>query len=696
MDKKKVFSGIMSVFLVFSSGSMQVFANTIIDGSSSDKKSDIYVEKNETENEEIREVLNSLIFLVNDNDHLIVNGKALNTYDLKISTGENSYFFHSKEELELILSKNEVEDYFVFTFLKEDKIIEEHTLEYLDSKNDLEMIEDEKSFEYSAEKFEEGNDLSTEINEESERNDNIKEEAELEYYQDPKEIIDESEIQQFQSFNSSLNSTRNHVNGIYTVVSEDTFFSIAQSFNLTQSQLFQWNGHISNVNNLPIGARLAVTRQGVENMLSDADKRLLHSGDNPSQFNNVAEFIDYFAPLAIEISSQEGEESLWASLMLAQAIHESGVARNQGMSQLSRPPYHNLSGLKASTNQPSVLMWTWESIADRFNENPQNDNINVDVLDHFRTFPSYRDSLQAYANLLRYGRGTGEDFYYRGTWRRNTNSVWDVLDNGGLRGYATDPAYFNAIRNTINTYNLTQYDLGNFQVRTGTFLGETFTQQQADALNRLYPQYTYEVRQDLNATPYSYRRIQSTNEFLGEAGAQRAINRLKEERGWHATMQPTGNSTPRYRVQSGFFNSRGEIDRAVSLFRDRYGLHASVVRGTDGKYRMQTGFFNGREAAQVAIDFMAEMNWWSQAITTGDSTPHYIIRTGEFNTPASVNSAINYFARQNWGAEELLTSRNNYYYRIFVSGFGNQSQAQNYVNTLKSRHNWHSVALSLE
>ncbi|WP_343754480.1 cell wall-binding repeat-containing protein [Alkalibacterium iburiense] len=241
---------------------------------------------------------------------------------------------------------------------------------------------------------------------------------------------------------------RVHQNGIYTVQAGDNFNRIAEGFGMTPFQLQQWNGQVSNINNIKIGDKLAVTRQGVESMLSASEKAKLIGTNNPSQFKDAQQFIDWIAPRAQEVASQKGEEALYPSLMIAQAIHESGIAREIGESQLARAPHYNLFGIKARNNQPYTLSWTWEHIRGE----------NIDVLARFRSFSSYDESLEGYANLLRYGRGTGEDFYYRGTWRKNTKDVFEVLDNGGLRGYATDPKYFEAVRNYINKYNLTQYD----------------------------------------------------------------------------------------------------------------------------------------------------------------------------------------------------------------------------------------------
>ena len=240
----------------------------------------------------------------------------------------------------------------------------------------------------------------------------------------------------------SLQNDRTHENGVYTVKSGDTFNAIASSFNLSLRQLREWNGHVSNINEIVIGTKLAVNRRGVESMLSPTDKARLYMGGATPIFSTNQGFIDEIAPRAVTIANQEGEEGLWASLMIAQAAHESAYGR----SSLSAPPYHNLSGLKGSHNGNSVLMWTWEVLGGE----------RVDVLAGFRRFSSYDESLQSYANLLR--RGNWDKNYYSGTWRSNTSSVWEVLDNGGLRGYATDPNYFAAIRRIITQYDLTQYD----------------------------------------------------------------------------------------------------------------------------------------------------------------------------------------------------------------------------------------------
>ncbi|WP_051258391.1 glucosaminidase domain-containing protein [Atopococcus tabaci] len=470
--------------------------------------------------------------------------------------------------------------------------------------------------------------------------------------------------------------------GTYTVKRGDTFSLIASSFNLSVRQLQEWNSHVTNINVVPVGTRLAVTRRGVEEMLSPSDKARLYKGGATSQFSTPQEFIDEIAPRAIQVANQEGREGLWPSLMIAQAAHES----NYGRSSLGSAPYHNLSGIKGSHNGKSVLMWTWEVYGGQ----------RVNVLANFRHYPSYDASLQDYANLLRNGLSWNRR-YYAGTWRSNTNSVWDVLNNNGLKGYATDPNYYAAIRRIINQYDLTQYDTGNhYYVRTGTFLGKEFTTIQMNRLKAENGQYSYRIERDENKAPYSYRRIQSTKDFLGEAGAQRVIDQLRREKGWSASMVPSGNSTQRHRVRSGFFNTLREAERALKQFENLSGYSATIVHGSDGKYRIRTGFFNGRSSAQSGVDYMKELGWSAFILESTDSTPHYYVRTGTFNTPNHVNRATDYFNQNGWGSKPVLDSKNNYYYRIYIEGFHNHSRASSYVSHLKNKYNWGSTAFLVE
>ncbi|MFY8330303.1 LysM peptidoglycan-binding domain-containing protein [Vagococcus carniphilus] len=153
-----------------------------------------------------------------------------------------------------------------------------------------------------------------------------------------------------------------------------------------------------------------------------------------------AQFIEDTAYHAQQVA---GSNDLYASVMIAQAILESGY----GSSTLSSPPNHNLFGIKGSYNGQSVTMQTWEHF------NGQNVVINA----QFRKYPSYRQSFEDNARVLRTTSFSPGTYYYAGAWKSRTNSYQDATR--WLTGrYATDPSYNVKLNNLIMTHNLTQYD----------------------------------------------------------------------------------------------------------------------------------------------------------------------------------------------------------------------------------------------
>lgn len=492
MEKKKLFSIVSSGVIAFSSGVSPVLANIpsninnekVADSTPNEDISLFELINVDTE-EETLELLKDVFVSLNEEKELVLYGDLLPTHSLNVVVGEEKNRYSSiqdedgsfnmsiptshleEESLRLSLSDEEkgidtlhISLSSLLTDLREifsnvDEDIEEQTEK--DSSESLEKSLEDPVEEESSE----SNDIHVEAieNEPGTRspliNIGLEEDSvslprssEIEELLHGEEsVISEANLTGFSVFNAS--TSRTHQGGVYTVVSGDTFYSIANSFGISTNQLRVWNGYSSDPNNLAVGTRLAVTREGVESLLTPAEQARRPKGDSTPQFSTNEEFIQHFAPLAIEIANQNGQEALWPSLMIAQAAHESAYGR----SQLASPPYHNLSGIKARGSQTSVLMWTWEVL----------NGVRVDVLADFRTFPSYSHSLQAYADLLR-GGTSWDSNYYSGAWASNTNSVWEVLDNGGLAGYATDPNYYDAIRRTINNYDLTQYDNKSVQV----------------------------------------------------------------------------------------------------------------------------------------------------------------------------------------------------------------------------------------
>lgn len=146
------------------------------------------------------------------------------------------------------------------------------------------------------------------------------------------------------------------------------------------------------------------------------------------------EFIESIGPQARVIANQN---DLYASVMIAQAIIESG----SGSSQLSKPPYNNLFGIKGSYKGQSVSLPTQE-------DDGSGNYYTIEAA--FRSYPSTKESLQDYAELM-------SSSYYAEAHRSNAATYVQACDY--LQGhYATSTTYSRTLQSVILTYNLTAYD----------------------------------------------------------------------------------------------------------------------------------------------------------------------------------------------------------------------------------------------
>ena len=153
-------------------------------------------------------------------------------------------------------------------------------------------------------------------------------------------------------------------------------------------------------------------------------------------------FIDSIGYSAASVASTN---DLYASVMIAQALLESSY----GTSGLAAAPNYNLFGVKGSYNGQTVYMPTSEYLNGEW----------VTMTEPFRSYPSYADSFQDHANVLRTTLASSGEYHYSGVWKSNTTSYADAT--AALAGrYATDPNYSNKLNWLIATYNLTAYDWG--------------------------------------------------------------------------------------------------------------------------------------------------------------------------------------------------------------------------------------------
>lgn len=159
-----------------------------------------------------------------------------------------------------------------------------------------------------------------------------------------------------------------------------------------------------------------------------------------SQNQTTDQFLKKIADDAQEIGQKEG---IYASVMMAQAILESG----SGNSLLSSEPNHNLFGIKGSYKGSSVTFNTLEQ---------DSSGQSYQIRAQFRKYPSYKESLEDYADLIKIGL-TGNPDFYKPTWKSETKDYKEATKY--LEGrYATDRQYSQKLNAIIEAYDLTKYD----------------------------------------------------------------------------------------------------------------------------------------------------------------------------------------------------------------------------------------------
>lgn len=373
---------------------------------------------------------------------------------------------------------------------------------------------------------------------------------------------------------AATSSTRTAINGVYTVKAGDSLGAIASSFNLSLSQVLQWNPQIKNVDLITSGQKINVTREAYNKYLEDS------KGNNqvqPRPFKTNQEFIDFIAPFAVEIANAPGEEQLYASVMIAQAVHESAF----GESILSSPPYYNLFGIKGSYNGSSIPMGTWE----------ETDGGIINITARFRDYPSYYESMLDYANLLRNGL-IGDSDFYSPTWVKNTKSYRDATEY--LTGtYATDKAYNIKVNNYIEQYNLTQYD---------TYIVDTNV---ANTINVNYSALISQGGYSIDTKPWGtsgFKMIDTTNNYLGYN-----VRIIKETaNGNYALVSYNGTilgwidkKALEMSTEIGDVSSSITVDYKAEISKPGYTID-TLPRGTSGyKVLDKTSNFIGQEVTVV-------------------------------------------------------------------------------------------------
>lgn len=142
-----------------------------------------------------------------------------------------------------------------------------------------------------------------------------------------------------------------------------------------------------------------------------------------------------FIRMLVRYASLAKNVGVHPSVMIGQALLESGG----GVSLLAKRD-RNLFGIKGDYKGHRVLALTQED-----------SSLGMETMAlHFRTYPSYYESVVDYLALL-----TEEEIYQHVPYAPTPYQQIEAIVNGG---YATDRSYVDKVLSVIERYNLTQYD----------------------------------------------------------------------------------------------------------------------------------------------------------------------------------------------------------------------------------------------
>lgn len=172
----------------------------------------------------------------------------------------------------------------------------------------------------------------------------------------------------------------------------------------------------------------------------------LDNGDLSSDSFNVVDSQDtrdFIQSIAKDAHQIGKDQDIYASVMIAQAILES----DSGKSSLAQSPNHNLFGIKGDYKGESVTFNTLEA---------DSSNHMFSIQAGFRKYPSTKQSLEDYADLIKHGID-GNPSIYKPTWKSEALSYKDATSHLS-RSYATDPNYSKKLNSIIKHYHLTSFD----------------------------------------------------------------------------------------------------------------------------------------------------------------------------------------------------------------------------------------------
>lgn len=270
------------------------------------------------------------------------------------------------------------------------------------------------------------------------------------------------------------------------------------------------------------------------------------SSDN-NEFGDIAvaenkDTRDFIKTIAKDAHDVGQDKDIYASVMIAQAILES----DSGNSTLARAPHYNLFGIKGAYKGNSA----------NFNTLEDSGSSMYQISAAFRSYPSEKESLEDYADLIKNGID-GNPTIYQPTWKSEAATYRDATRHLS-RTYATDTRYADKLNSLIKHYDLTRFDkktmpdLADYQPSDENHEGD-FKPFAETTDNMPYPHG--------QCTWYVYNRMPQFNKTIsGDLGDARNWNNRAERKGYHVSSTPKAHTAVVFEAgQQGADNIYGHV-----------------------------------------------------------------------------------------------------------------------------------------
>lgn len=237
---------------------------------------------------------------------------------------------------------------------------------------------------------------------------------------------------------------------------------------------------------------------------------------------------DFIKSIAKDAHQIGQHEDIYASVMIAQAILES----DSGNSALAKEPNFNLFGMKGSYKGQSSTFNTLEA-------NGNDDMYQISA--QFRSYPSTRESLEDYADLIKNGID-GNAEIYKPTWKHEA-PMYQSATSHLATTYATDPQYADKLNSLIKHYDLTQFDKKDMP-NLDDYTSHDFSQDTSgDGYKPFSETTTHSPYPHGQCTWYVYNRMAQFDKYIaGDLGDARNWNNRAETQGFKVSSKPITHS----------------------------------------------------------------------------------------------------------------------------------------------------------